>query len=150
MLVPRTSRASSGVASAAWFRCHGSCAGLGMTQPNTSAPLLSKFVAYQLALESAQAVAVASARWRGWAHLADQARRATCSVALNLAEGNAFDFGSPARRKFQIIAFGSAREVECALELAAKLGLGDARELAKAQALASRVAAILTKLCRPG
>ena len=120
-----------------------------MSQPTTSAPLLSKFVAYQVALESAQAVAVASARWRGWAHLADQARRAACSVALNLAEGNAFDFGSPARRKFQSIAFGSAREVEAALELAAKLGLGDKRELEAARSLASRVAAILTKLCRP-
>ena len=120
-----------------------------MTQPIQSARLLSKFVAYQRALDALELVAVAVRAWRGWGDLADQARRCSTSVVLNLAEGNGEPPRSPARRRFQRMALDSALELEGALDVA-ELGLGDTREVAKAQALASRVAAILTKLCRPG
>ena len=120
-----------------------------MNPPSSSPPrLLERFVAYQLALSSLRAVAMASRGWRGWSHLADQARRAASSVALNLAEGNAHPPGSAERRRFQSIARGSALEVEAALEQSAVLELGSAEDLEVARVAAARVAQVLAVMCR--
>ena len=119
-----------------------------MNQPISPSRLLSRFVAYRVALEAVRLVSVASARWRGWAHLVDQARRAAVSVTHNLAEGNAHPPHSPERRRFRRIALGSALELEAALDIAVVAGLGDAAELASARAIAGRSAALCTALCR--
>lgn len=117
-----------------------------MNQPISDARLLSRFVAYQRGLEAVSLVERASRGWRGWAHLVDQARRAACSVVLNLAEGNAHPPGSRERRRFQRIALGSALELEAALDIAVAAGLGDAGELGAARAAAGRSAALLVRL----
>ena len=109
---------------------------------------MSRFVAYRVALEAFGLVAVASRRWRGWAHLVDQACRAASSVTHNLAEGNAHPPGSAERRRYQRIAFASAVELEAALDNAAVAELGAAGELAAARAAAGRSAALCTALCR--
>ena len=120
-----------------------------MTQPNSSCPSLSKFVAYQLALESARLVRIASLRWRECGDLPDQARRASSSVVLNLAESSGEPRGSLERARFQRYACRSARETLGALDLAAVNGLGDAAELAAARAIANRVVGITVRLTRP-
>jgi four helix bundle protein len=119
-----------------------------MNQPISPARLLSRFVAYRASLEAVHVVTVASARWRGWAHLVDQARRAAVSVTHNLAEGNGHPPGSADRRRFRRIALGSALELEAALDIALVAGLGDAGELAAARTAAGRSAALCTALCR--
>ena len=119
-----------------------------MNQPIDSARLLSKFVAYQLAIESARLVDVACRQWQGRSDLANQARRSSASVPLNLAEGNDELTGSDERRRFQRYALRSARETWAALDLARSIGLGDHRELEEALAMASRVVAITVALVR--
>ena len=116
-----------------------------MTQPINSARLLSKFVAYQRALEALELVAVAVKAWRGWGDLADQARRCSTSVVLNLAEGNGEAPRSVARRRFQRMALDSALELEGALDVAERAGLVVPPEL---RAAAGRSAAMLTRVCR--
>ncbi len=119
-----------------------------MNQPISPSRLLSRFVAYRVALEAFRLVAVATKRWRGWAHLVDQARRAASSVTHNLAEGNAHPPNSPERRRYRRIALASAIELEAALDNAAVAELGDPGELAAARAAAGRSAALCTALCR--
>ncbi|MCA9678534.1 MAG: four helix bundle protein, partial [Myxococcales bacterium] len=87
-----------------------------MDQPISPSRLLSRFVAYRAALEAVERCRIASAQWRGWASLRDQARRAAASVAHNLAEGNGHPPGSAERARYQRIALGSALELESALE----------------------------------
>ncbi|MCB9560927.1 MAG: four helix bundle protein [Kofleriaceae bacterium] len=118
-----------------------------MNHPVSPSRLLSRFVAYRVAMEAARLVEVAAPGWRRSA-LADQARRAAASVALNLAEGNAHPPGSAERRRYQRIALGSALELEAALDVAAAAGLGDAAALAAALEVAGRSAALCTGLCR--
>ena len=110
--------------------------------------LLSRFTAYQAALDAFRLTVVASRRWRGFRRLVDQALGAAGSVAHNLAEGNAHAPGSAERRRYQRIALGSALELESALDAAAAAAIGDAAELAAARAAAGRTAALVTALCR--
>jgi four helix bundle protein len=110
--------------------------------------LLSRFVAYQTALEAFRLTAIASRRWRGFRRLVDQALGAAGSVAHNLAEGNAHPPGSDERRRYQRIALGSALELESALEAAEVADLGDRTARAAARAAAGRSAALCTALCR--
>ena len=121
---------------------------VGMNQTISPSRLISRFVAYRVALDTVRLVAVASARWRGWAHLADQARRASTSVTGNLSEGNGHPPGSPERRRYQRIALASALELEGHLDNAASADLGDPGELAAARGSAGRSAALCTALCR--
>ena len=118
-----------------------------MTNNNDSRGLGS-FVAYQRAVTAVTRVATASAGWRGWSDLANQARRASVSVVLNLGEGSGHPRGSAERKRFWRIAFASALEVEAALDCAGALGLGDAHEAASARAAAGEIARMLTTLCR--
>ena len=111
--------------------------------------LLTKFVAYQVAMEAFRLTAIASEKWKGFIELRDQARGAAGSVTHNLAEGNGWPRGSKARHKYQRTALGSALELESALDDAANVGLGDPRELAEARAAAGRAARLCTGLVRP-
>ncbi|MCA9678338.1 MAG: four helix bundle protein, partial [Myxococcales bacterium] len=123
-------------------RCHTRCAARGMNHPSSSEHLLSRFVAYRVAVEAAALVHRVATQWRGAGALADQARRAACSVALNLAEGNGHPPGSAVRRRYQRIALGSALELEAALDIATVSALGDAELLANAREVAGRSAAL--------
>ena len=112
----------------------------------TTSPSLSKFEGYQRAKEAAKLAIEVSSQWRGWADLVTQVRKAATSTPMNLAEGNAFPPESPRRRAHFEIAFGSALELESALELAHTFELGDPEELRLARLAAGRSAAIITKL----
>ena len=74
---------------------------------------------YALALEVAGSSQRLSAGLPGY--LADQLRRAAASIALNFAEGCG-KVGLRDRRRFFLIARGSAREVIAAVDVAAVLG----------------------------
>ncbi len=110
--------------------------------------LLSRFVAYQAALDAFRLTVVASRRWRGFRRLVDQALGAAGSVCHNLAEGNAHPPRSAERRRYQRIALGSGLELESALDAAATARLGNPAELAAARTAAGRSAALATALCR--
>ena len=79
--------------------------------------------------------------------LADQARRAACSVPLNVAEGH----GRVGRDRLQHyrIAYGSAKEASSALEMLASGRFVDVVEAARAAALLDRVRAMTWRLMHP-
>lgn len=110
--------------------------------------LLSRFVAYQAALEAFRLTAIACKRWRGYGELRAQALAAAGSVSQNLAEGNGYAPGSPKRHHFHEIAFGSALELESTLDQAASVALGDPAELRAARGAAGRAARLCTGLVR--
>jgi len=79
--------------------------------------------------------------------LADQVKRATSSVALNLSEGNR-RAGRDRLHSFRI-ASGSAAEVRTALDLALAWGYLDAESYAPATELLDRELAMLYRLTHP-
>ena len=120
--------------------------------PYTPTPFASNpvrnLIAYQVAIDVTTQVAALSASWRGWAPLADQARRASSSIGLNLGEGTAYKPGSGNRRKHYEIALGSAVEAGVALDTAAALALSPAEAIGPVQAELDRLVAMLTGLVR--
>jgi four helix bundle protein len=108
---------------------------------------MTSFIALEIALELATAVAAPLARVRAAdADLADQLRTAVQSVALNLAEGSGRD-GKDRRKHFRY-AHGSLLEARTALRLAALWGYLDAARYADAERLADRLAGMLWRLTR--
>jgi four helix bundle protein len=81
------------------------------------------------------------------AELRDQATRAVKSAFLNLAEGLPDDRPAVRRRYFKQ-ADGSVHEVVAAVDLAAVIGVLDARVAQEAIGLAARVRALLRGLMR--
>ena len=82
---------------------------------------------------------------RGFTPLADQLRRASASIPLNIAEG-AGKFSLADRGNFYRIARGSALECGAALDV---IGLARATQQSKVQAgkiLVERIVSMLTKL----
>src|SRR4029077_14606237 len=79
--------------------------------------------------------------------LADQLRRASYSVVLNIAEGSSRR-GSREYRKFLDTAHGSLAEVETALGLAHQLGYLDPVEFGRLEALATETGKTLFGLLR--
>ncbi len=79
--------------------------------------------------------------------LAEQLRRAACSVALNLAEGHG-RFGGD-RVYHYSVAYGSAKEAGTALEVLAAGGFVDAADAAKAAAMLDEVRAMTWRLMHP-
>jgi len=79
--------------------------------------------------------------------LADQLRRASYSVVLNIAEGSSRR-GSREYRKFLDTAHGSLAEVETALGLARQLGYLDPVEFGRLEALATETGKTLFGLLR--
>ena len=101
---------------------------------------------YSVALEFlVVANGVIEALPRGRRHLADQLGRASTSIVLNLAEG-AGKSSSPDKRRFYLIARGSATESAALLDICARLNLLNEGEYPKAKALLHRIVSMLTKL----
>ncbi len=95
---------------------------------------------YRVSLEVAGAAQQLSRSMPGY--LADQLRRASASIALNFAEG----CGKASlrdRKRFFLIARGSAREVIAATDVAAVLGLVDATEAAALRDRCDHICAML-------
>jgi four helix bundle protein len=88
---------------------------------------LQNFKTYQLAVQFHHECE----RLRCPNYLRDQLLRASSSIALNLAEGSAKPTLKD-RRKFYAIAFGSLRECQAVLDLAAPTAAGQTSRLADA------------------
>lgn len=83
----------------------------------------------------------------GQSNLADQLKRASLSVPLNIAEG----CGKPSsrdRRRFYAIARGSAMECAAILDACRVLNLVRASKVEKGKTLLERVVSMLTKMLR--
>ena len=105
----------------------------------------STFEALELALELCRNIRlVLGSVGRKDPKLADQIRRATQSVALNLSEGR----GRIGKDRVQIwrIAFGSAEEVETALRVAEAMGLLGPADVESVLAILERLHAMLWRL----
>ncbi len=104
--------------------------------------------AHRLAVEAAIAVLKLVAQVpSNLKFLADQARRAACSVPLNLAEGHGRSGGD--RFYHYGVAYGSAKEAGSALQLLAAGGFVDARGAAHAEAMLDEVRAMTWRLTHP-
>jgi len=84
---------------------------------------------------------------RGHAQLADQLRRATISIPLNIAEASG-KTGHADRARYHAIARGSAMECGAIIDLLALQGLAPADKLDEAKALLVRIVGMLTKMCK--
>lgn len=84
---------------------------------------------------------------RGQNHIADQMKRASLSIPLNIAEG-AGKLTAADRRRFYGIARGSAMECGAILDAMRVLRIFSDEDLDSAKALLIRVVAMLTKLCK--
>ena len=84
---------------------------------------------------------------RGHGELADQLKRATISIPLNIAEGA----GKPTNReraRFHSIARGSAMECGAIVDILRLQGLAQPDAVAQAKPLLVRLVSMLTKMCR--
>ena len=84
---------------------------------------------------------------KGNAGLADQLRRASLSVPLNIAEAAGRTTDRDGARHYAI-ARGSAMECAAIVDALHVLGLADAEERAEAIEFLERIVAMTTKLCR--
>lgn len=107
-----------------------------------------KLDVYQAAIQFLGiAVGILDALPKGHAALADQLRRASMSIPLNIAESS----GKPSkadRQRFMAIARGSAMECGAILDVCHVLGLTDERTVSLGKQLLVRIVSMLTKLCR--
>ncbi|UJR87202.1 four helix bundle protein [Sandaracinus amylolyticus] len=113
-------------------------------------PMLSfqRLDVYRAAIEFlALAVEVAARVPRGYAHLADQLRRAATSSPLNIAEAAGRTSDAEAARHYAI-ARGSAMECAAVLDALKVLSAIDQTRYARGMDLLEREVAMLTKLCR--
>ena len=109
--------------------------------------MANRFIALETAEDAAAAVLLLVHPLGGrYAPLADQARRAAASAALNLAEGA----GRCGRDRIQHyrIAYGSAREAACALRLLTRAGQLTADRAAPAMRRLDEVCAITWRLAK--
>jgi four helix bundle protein len=104
--------------------------------------------AYQCSLQlAALSFQILEALPRGHAELADQLKRATISVPLNIAEG-AGKTTSRERARYHAIARGSAMECAAIVDLLHLQALIEQRTAAEAKSLTVRIVAMLSKMCR--
>jgi four helix bundle protein len=104
--------------------------------------------AYQCALQfAARAFGILQALPRGHSELADQLKRATISVPLNIAEG-AGKTSERERARYHAIARGSAMECAAVIDLLKLQQLVEPQQAAEAKALSVRLVAMLSKMCR--
>lgn len=90
---------------------------------------------------------IASTLPRKHVGLADQLRRASVSISLNIAEGSGMTSGRDQRR-FYAIARGSAMECGAIVDACAALALIEAERAAVANELLGSVVRMLSKMCR--
>ena len=84
---------------------------------------------------------------RGRSHLADQLHRAATSIVLNIAEG-AGKFSPADKRRFYLIARGSAMECAAIIDVLMRLEAVPSDLHGDAKAMLKRVAAMLVKLAK--
>jgi len=82
-----------------------------------------------------------------YAGLADQLRRASLSIPLNIAEGSGKSTG-PDQRRFYTIARGSAMECAAILDACTALALIEQRQAEEVDQLLLSVVRMLSKMCR--
>lgn len=86
---------------------------------------------------------------KGHAPLADQLRRASVSILLNIAEGSG-KLGALDKAKFYGIARGSSMECGAALDACQILELSDEATTKEAKELLVRIVSMLSKMCAKG
>ncbi len=107
-----------------------------------------KLKVYQKAVDLADQVAALTEQFpRGYGFLSDQLKRASLSIAANIAEGNG-RFTKADRKNFFGIARGSVQECVPLLELARRRGLVDDVEHGKLKGDLEEVARMLSGLIR--
>lgn len=84
---------------------------------------------------------------RGYAHLADQLRRAALSIPLNIAEG-AGKTTPEDQRRYYAIARGSSMECGAILDACRVLKLVETEKADKGKELLVRIVGMLTRMCR--
>lgn len=84
---------------------------------------------------------------RGYANLRDHLRRAASSIVLNTAEG-AGRYEPPDKRRFYLIARGSAVECAAVLDVLARLLIVDAKGRLEARRLLREIVAKLVALAK--
>jgi four helix bundle protein len=115
--------------------------------PSATQPLPhERLDVFQVAIQLCELVATVRP-YRGAGDAADQLRRASASVALNVAEACGKDGADRAR--FFRIARGSALESAAALRVLCALRALDAPTHHRGRELCARLYAMLTRLCRP-
>ena len=82
-----------------------------------------------------------------YAGLADQLRRASLSIPLNIAEGSGKTTG-PDQRRFYAMARGSAMECAAIIDACSALGLIETSQAMEADRLLVAVVRMLSKMCR--
>jgi len=82
-----------------------------------------------------------------YADLADQVRRASLSIVLNIAEGSGKTSG-PDQRRFYAMARGSAMECGAIVDACLSLRLLEQASAKEAEDLLSGVVQMLSKMCR--
>jgi four helix bundle protein len=86
---------------------------------------------------------------RGRGYLADQLRRASTSIAFNIAEG-AGEYNRREKSRFYRIAKRSTTECAAILDVCVRLELSDAEIIEEGRELLLRIVAMLTRLIRSG
>ncbi len=84
---------------------------------------------------------------RGRGHLADQLARASTSVVLNLAEG-AGKHSKPDKRRFYLMARGSATESAVLLDVCLRLNLLEQEQHQAGKEMVVRIVSMLIKLAQ--
>jgi four helix bundle protein len=82
-----------------------------------------------------------------YSSLADQVRRASIAIPLNIAEGSGKSTG-PDQRRFYAVARGSAMECAAIVDACRALELVAVAQAADADALLAPVIRVLSKMCR--
>jgi four helix bundle protein len=83
-----------------------------------------------------------------YAAMADQLRRASLSIPLNIAEGSGKSTG-PDQRRFYAIARGSAMECAAIIDACCALALIEQPQAQEADQLLLSAVRMLSKMCRP-
>ena len=107
-----------------------------------------KLIVYQTAIRFlALAVKIIKNFPRGYADLADQLRRASSSIAFNIAEG-AGKNSRPDSARFYAMARGSALECGSILDVCRILAIADEQDANSAKDLLFEIVSMLSKMCR--
>ena len=84
---------------------------------------------------------------RGYSSLADQFKRASWSIPLNIAEGCG-KTGVNDKKRFYVIARGSAMECAAIIDVCQVLNIDDVNSFRQGKELLIRIVSMLTKLCQ--